>query len=251
MTQKPWWRYVYISMCIAKLISDTQVYLPALEGHVPSEMIHTLHAFIEFCYIIRQDVHDMNTLNELQDALDQFQHYHTIFQTSGVRPNSFNLPHQHLHLHYFKLIWAFGAPNGLCSSITKLKHIATIKEPWRHSSHYNALGQMLLTNQQLNKLAALHADFEACRMLTASINSSGAYFNLNFWSLTNIVICLSTDNTAPPAPAPLPSMAAREDDDDDDDKGTVVGPRIQAHVNLAKTIAHMYTFIFAISITVI
>jgi len=46
-------------------------------------------------------------------------------------------------------------------------------------------------------------------------------------------------------------MAAREDDDDDDDKGTVVGPRIQAHVNLAKTIAHMYTFIFAISITVI
>jgi hypothetical protein len=167
-------------MCIAKLISDTQVYLPALEGHVPSGMIRTLHAFIKFCYIVRQDIHDTNALNELQDALNRFQHYCTIFQTSGVRPDSFNLPFQHSRLHYFKLIRAFGAPNGLCSSITKSKHIATIKEPWRHLSHYNALGQMLLTNQRLDKLAASCANFEARGMLTASINSSGACFNLNF-----------------------------------------------------------------------
>lgn len=58
---------------------------------------------------------------------------------------------------------------------------------------------------------------------------------------------------APPAPEPLPPMAACENDDndDDDDEGAVVGPRIQAHVNLAKTITRKYTFIFAISITVI
>src|SRR3984957_2032704 len=167
-------------MCIAKLISDTQVYLPALEGHVPSEMICTLRAFIEFCYIVRQDVHDTNTLNELQDALDRFQHYRTIFQTSGVHPDGFNLPRQHSRLHYFKLIRAFGAPNGLCSSIIESKHIAAIKEPWSGSSHYNALSQMLLTNQQLDKLAASCADLKARGMLTASINLSGACFNLNF-----------------------------------------------------------------------
>jgi hypothetical protein len=46
-------------------------------------------------------------------------------------------------------------------------------------------------------------------------------------------------------------MAACEDDDDDDDEGAVVGPWIQAHVNLAKTITRTYTFIFAIYITVI
>src|ERR1700722_6510078 len=40
-------------------------------------------------------------------------------------------------------------------------------------------------------------------------------------------------------------MAACENDDndDDDDEGAVVGPRIQAHVNLAKTITRKYTFI--------
>ena len=42
-------------------------------------------------------------------------------------------------------------------------------------------------------------------------------------------------------------MAAHENNDDDD-KGAVVGSRIQAHVNLAKTMAHTYTFIFATEI---
>ncbi|KAG0695520.1 hypothetical protein DFH29DRAFT_984927 [Suillus ampliporus] len=40
-----------------------------------------------------------------------------------------------------------------------------IKEPWCRSSRFKALGQMLLTNQRLDKLAAAHADFEACGML--------------------------------------------------------------------------------------
>jgi hypothetical protein len=219
--------------------------LPTLEGHVPSEMICTLRAFIEFCYIVRRDVHDTNTLNELQDTLDRFRHYRTIFQTTGVRPRGFNLPRQHSHVHYFKLIRAFGAPNGLCSSITESKHIVAIKEPWRRSSHYKALGQMLLTNQQLDKLAASRADFKARGMLTAS---SSACINPKFGSFADIVICPSTDQrnyTAPSAPVPPPPMAAREDEDEDE--AAVAGARIQAHVTLAKTIARMYTFIFEIS----
>ncbi|KIM78661.1 hypothetical protein PILCRDRAFT_75263 [Piloderma croceum F 1598] len=102
-----------------------QVYLPALEGHVPSEMILTIQAFNDCCYIF----HDTNSFQDLQDALNQFHHYHTIFQTCGVHLNSFNLPCQHSLIHYFRLICAFGAPNGLCSLITESKHIDTIKEP--------------------------------------------------------------------------------------------------------------------------
>ncbi len=52
----------------------------------------------------------------------------------------------------------FGAPNGLCSSITESQHITAVKKPWRWSSHHNALSQMLLTNQHLDKLAALQTD---------------------------------------------------------------------------------------------
>jgi len=59
------------------------------------------------------------------------------------------------------LIREFGAPNGLCSSITESKHIKAVKEPWRRSSRFEALGQMLLTNQRLDKLAAARVDFKA------------------------------------------------------------------------------------------
>jgi len=68
-----------------------------------------------------------------------------------------------------------------------LKHIATIKEPWRRSNHYNAIGQMLQSNQWLNKLAASRVDFKACGMLTASLYPFGsACVNSNFGSLADI-----------------------------------------------------------------
>src|SRR5882724_4283094 len=67
--------------------------------------------------------------------------------------------------HYVQLIRVFGAPNGLCSLITESKHIKAVKEPWRHSNCFNALGQMLLTNQRLDKLAAAHVNFTHHGML--------------------------------------------------------------------------------------
>ena len=131
-----------------------QVYLPAIEGHVPDEMVQAICAFLEFCYIAQHDAHDTNSLAALQDALELFHHHHEIFWKSGVCANGFNLPRQHFLNHYIKLIQAYGAPNGLCSSITESKHIKAVKEPWRHSSRFEALSQMLLTNQHLDKLAA-------------------------------------------------------------------------------------------------
>jgi hypothetical protein len=74
--------------------------------------------------------------------------------------------------HYATNIRRFGAPNGLCSSITESKHIKAVKEPWRRSSRYEALGQMLLTNQRLSKLSALRVDYEQRGMLTGTCLSS-------------------------------------------------------------------------------
>ena len=49
--------------------------------------------------------------------------------------------------------------NGLCSSITESKHITAVKNPWRRSNRNQPLGQMLMTNQQSDKLAAARVDF--------------------------------------------------------------------------------------------
>ena len=62
----------------------------------------------------------------------------------------------------------FDAPNGLCSSITESRHITAVKRPWRRSNRYEALGQMLLANQRLDKLAAAKVDFWSRGMLPPS-----------------------------------------------------------------------------------
>ena len=135
-------------------------------------MVLTLRALIDFIYLARRDVLDTNSLIEMDDALSRFHEYRQIFQELGVRPKGFNLPRQHSLIHYIKLIREFGAPNGLCSSITESKHIKAVKEPWRRSNRFEALSQMLLTNQRLDKLAAARVDFADRGMLQGSCLSS-------------------------------------------------------------------------------
>jgi len=141
------------------------VFLHATQGHVPEDMVKTLQAFLDFCYIARRNVQDSKSLADLNDALDRFHKYRVIFEECGVRPDGFALPRQHSLSHYPALIRAFGAPNGLCSSITEAKHIKAVKEPWRRSNRCEALGQMLLTNQRMDKLAASRVDFTARGMM--------------------------------------------------------------------------------------
>jgi hypothetical protein len=62
-----------------------------------------------------------------------------------------SLPLQYALVHYIRFIRLYGSPNGLCSSIT---HIKAVKEPWRRSSRFNALSQMLVT-QRLDRIATL------------------------------------------------------------------------------------------------
>jgi hypothetical protein len=149
-----------------------QVYLPAIEGHVPQKMVQALQALMDFIYIARRDIIDANDLIKLDDALERFHNYRTIFQECGIRPTGFNLPRQHSLIHYHVHIQEFGAPNGLCSSITESKHIKAVKEPWRRSSRFNALGQMLLINQRLDNLAASRVDFASRGMLEGTCLSN-------------------------------------------------------------------------------
>jgi hypothetical protein len=80
-----------------------------------------------------------------------------------------SLLRQHSMTHYAMLIRLFGAPNGLCSSITESFHIKVVKEPWQRSNRFGALLQMLITNQRLDKLAATQADFQVQDMLNDTV----------------------------------------------------------------------------------
>ena len=111
--------------------NSQQVYLSAIEGYVPNRMLCAIRAFLEFCYTARHEIITERTLVDLEDALSRFHEYRAVFQEEGIRQKGFSLPQQHSTNHYPAMIRLFGAPNGLCSSITEAKHIKAIKEPWR------------------------------------------------------------------------------------------------------------------------
>ena len=139
-----------------------QVWMSAIEGFVPRNVIRCFHAYLDFCYIARMSVFTRPTLNRLDEALERFRTYRVVFQQLGIRdptPSGFSLPRQHAMTHYRQHIENFGAPNGICSSITESKHIAAVKRPWRWSSRYNAIGQIMLTNQRIEKLTTARAHF--------------------------------------------------------------------------------------------
>ncbi len=143
------------------------MYLPAIVGYVPEEMVMCLSAFLDACYIARRQDIGNNALNDFEAALGRFWELREVFRTLGVRPTGFSLPRQHSLVHYRRLVEDFGAPGGLCSSITESRHITAVKKPWRRSNHFDAIGQMLRTNQRLDKISATRSEFIELGMLLA------------------------------------------------------------------------------------
>lgn len=127
-------------------------------------MVQALSAFMDFCYLVRRDILHKSALDAIEAAVGRFHANRVVFEDVGFH-NNFSLPRQHSVKHFRLLIQMFGAPNGLCSSITESKHIKAIKEPYRRSSHFEALGQMLFTNQRIDKLTAFRVHLTTRGML--------------------------------------------------------------------------------------
>ncbi|KAI0003199.1 hypothetical protein BJV74DRAFT_876167 [Russula compacta] len=197
-----------------------KVYITAITGHIPSEMVKCVAAFLDFCYIVRRNAICTDTLERAMDALRRFHQYRDIFIQTGVRPDTISLPRQHSLKHYLRSIRLFGSPNGLCSSITESKHIPAVKKPWRRSSHFNALGQMLLTNQRMDKMHAIRCIFTDKGMMDGT-------------TLSYTARMLRGEEPAPPA-------NTLNDEDDTDDHGAVRGPKVMAFVVLAATAERSY-----------
>ncbi|KAF8903656.1 hypothetical protein CPB84DRAFT_1845636 [Gymnopilus junonius] len=147
-----------------------KVYLVAIAGYLPSAMVQCIATFMDACYIARRNAITSPALEHFRTCVEKFHALCNIFIEARVRA-TISLPHQHALHHYFHSIKLFGLPNGLCSSITESKHIKAVKEPWRRSSQYHALSQMLQTLVRMDKMAALRQEL-AKRGLLAGTTSS-------------------------------------------------------------------------------
>ena len=143
----------------------------AIQAFVPPGVVKAFTTFLEFYYIAHRNIISEASLEQLKNSLSEFHEARQVF-VGTARPNNplsaFSLPRQHAMAHYYDHIKNFGAPNGLCSSITESKHITAVKRPWRRSNKHVPLSQMLKANERLDKLAAARADFSARGMLAGS-----------------------------------------------------------------------------------
>ncbi|KAK7043335.1 hypothetical protein R3P38DRAFT_240492 [Favolaschia claudopus] len=199
-----------------------KIYLGAVAGYLPSDMMKCLSAFMDFCYLVRRNALAAPDIENIKNTLARFHHYRQIFIDSGVRVD-ISLPRQHSLVHYPRSVYLFGSPNGLCSSITESKHIKAVKEPWRRSNRYNALSQMLRTLTRLDKLSALKSVFTKRGMMAGTTSS-----------YTGRVLAGEQ-----PQVEAAEAAAALADNEDDDD-GTVHGPKSLSSIDLAPTPQRSY-----------
>ncbi|KAF8809249.1 hypothetical protein BYT27DRAFT_7222511 [Phlegmacium glaucopus] len=144
-----------------------KVYLAAIAGYLPSSIVQCISAFLDACYLARRNAITGPMLKQLEQCVARFHNLHNAFIFLGVR-SSISLPRQHALPHYLFLILLFGAPNGLCSSITESKHVKAVKRTWRRSSRFKALHQMLQTITRLEKMAAARREFTRNGMMVGS-----------------------------------------------------------------------------------
>ena len=119
-----------------------KVFLPAVMGFVPDEMVMCLGAFLNFCYVTHHSDFDETTLDDLDATLARFHLHREIFCTTGVHEeNGFNLPHQHTLVHFCCNIEDFGTLNGICSSTSHhcsqeaMASVKSIRSPWSNVTH--------------------------------------------------------------------------------------------------------------------
>ncbi|KAJ7084139.1 hypothetical protein C8R44DRAFT_903496 [Mycena epipterygia] len=192
-----------------------KIYLATVAGYLPSGMVKCSAAFMDFCYMVRRNAITSADFPKIQNALDRFHQYRDIFIQCGVHVD-ISLPRQHslVHYHYIPFIRLFSSPNSLCSSITESKHIKAVKEPWRRSSRYKALAQMLVTLTRLDKLAVLKCAFRLRGMMTGTTSSYTAEV--------------------------LAAVAVNDEDDKEGDDGLMHGPKSLSDIQLAPTAQRGY-----------
>ena len=86
MTRKLSWKFMFTYS--SNNLFTCQVYLPAITGHVPPQMVHAISSFMEFCYQVRCSVLDDKDLEAIDAAVAEFHQEHVAFNMT--RPDGYS-----------------------------------------------------------------------------------------------------------------------------------------------------------------
>ncbi|KAJ6483388.1 hypothetical protein C8R45DRAFT_1149359 [Mycena sanguinolenta] len=105
-----------------------KVYLPAIAGHVPPDVVQTVGDITELCYLVRRSVINEATLDAIDATVDKSHLHREVFRTT-VLPEVVWGPERPVLLHH---------------------RVKAVKRPYRRTNHNKPLSQILLVNQLLS-----------------------------------------------------------------------------------------------------
>jgi hypothetical protein len=211
-------------------------------------MVRAFRAFLDFCYTARRAFLTESHIQELKDALARFHQYRRVFTNrEDDDGNWITAPRQHSMVHYPDITELFGAPNGLCTSITESKHIVAVKKPYRRSSHHDALSQIILVNQRLDKLAALRHALTEHGLLRGNILETIDELNLEEERQAKSIVDNQDREDSDEEDEEDDSEPDTQDEEDfqedpDEEDGAVDDTRTSSHVYMARKHREAYPF---------
>jgi hypothetical protein len=155
-----------------------RTFVTALIGSPNHDIIQASRALLDFVHLAQYHSHTDETLQALQDALDDFHALKDVFIGLGCRKH-FNIPKFHLLVHYTKSIRLFGSLDGFNTENLEQLHIDYAKKAYAATNRKDYTIQMTrwLNRQEAviwfnSYLTWCDSDYAACG--SANKNGNGS-----------------------------------------------------------------------------
>jgi Plavaka transposase len=112
-----------------------------LAGAVPERVMKVAHALLDFIYLAQFRCHTSESLDSMQQALDEFHNNKDVFVSEGIRTH-LNIPKIHSMAHYIEMIRSHGSADGYNTEISERLHIDYAKNAYRASNKRDYVPQM-------------------------------------------------------------------------------------------------------------
>ncbi|KAG1823923.1 uncharacterized protein BJ212DRAFT_1534040 [Suillus subaureus] len=117
------------------------VFLGVLTGAVQPTVFHAARAVLDFIYYAQYHAHTSQTLDALQNTLDEFHTHKHIFTDLGVR-DDFNTPKLHSMMHYIDSIKSQGSADSFNTEFPECLHIDFAKNAYCATNKQDYVAQM-------------------------------------------------------------------------------------------------------------
>ncbi|KAJ3501738.1 hypothetical protein NMY22_g18820 [Coprinellus aureogranulatus] len=126
-------------------------------GYSNVRLLRAVRSLLDFIYLARLPVHDSNSLDALDTALETFTKNRDIFIDLEVRTH-FRIPKFHFLMHYRRLIELYGTTDNFNTEYTERLHIDMAKDAYRSTNHKDEYPQMTAWLDRRERIL-LHAKY--------------------------------------------------------------------------------------------